>query len=278
MGLTHGAISRQIRLLEVELDARLFVRGGRRVTLTATGRALVATTARSFAALRDGIAELQRRKGGPLVLSCEPTLTLAWLVPRLGSLRARHPEMVVHVATAGGPVDFERDGIDLAIRRNDFEMTKAVECEPLMDEWIGPVCSPAFQKTLRVKGARVPILGTRTRSDAFADWMRLTGRTLSVSRETSFDHFALSIQAAVAGLGLAMGPYPLVMDALAAGQLVAPFGFVRGPKGYVVLSPRTPGNADRIGALRTWLTGEAKTARPPMRVRDTPVDSRRKAH
>jgi len=263
--LTHGAISRQIRALETTLGVRLFVRGGRHIALTADGAALKQVTARAFGILHEGIAEMQRRQERPLVLSCEPTLALQWLIPRISGLYDAHPELVLHIESSGGPIDFARTGVDLAIRRQDFPIAPGITCEPLMDEWLGPVCSPAYAKKLRGKHAvqAVTLLHTRSRPHAFRDWAKATPRHVQAKRELTFGHFGLSLQSAVAGLGLAIGPYPLVADALQTGQLAAPFGFVRGDIGYVLLSPSRTETDPRLPILETWLRAQAKGLNPP---------------
>ena len=268
MHLTHGAISRQVRRLEVELEVRLFERSGRRAVLTAEGVALLRATERGFGALGEGLAELRRRRGGPLVVSCEPTLTLHWLMPRLGAFRERHPEHVLHVESSGGAVDFERSGVDVAVRRADFAIAPDVVSEPLMDEWLGPVCSPEYARSLRAGSVRATLLHTRTRPHAFRDFFRATGRSLATFDNQRFDHFAWSIQAAVAGLGVAIGPYPLVAEAISRRRLVAPFGFVRGDIGYVLLTRSAAvQQGARVASLRGWLKAEAARTRLPRGLR-----------
>ncbi|WP_394835479.1 LysR substrate-binding domain-containing protein [Pendulispora rubella] len=258
--LTHGAISRQIRALETALGVRLFVRGARNVALTADGTALMQVTERAFGILHEGVAQMQRRHERPLVLSCEPTLALQWLIPRLASFYEAHPEQVVHIESSGGPIDFARTGVDLAIRRQDFPIAPGLACEPLMDEWLGPVCSPTYAKKLRGKHGldAVTLLHTRTRPHAFRDWAKAASLRLRPKRQLTFDHFSLSLQSATAGLGLAIGPSPLVADALQTGQLVAPFGFVRGDVGYVLLGPSHGETDPRLHVLRDWLMAQAK--------------------
>jgi DNA-binding transcriptional LysR family regulator len=261
MGLTHGAVSRQVRQLEAEIGVALFVRSGRDVALTTKGRALLVATGHAFSTLQAGIADLVGGEDAPLVVSCEPTLTLHWLIPRLHQWQANESAPRVHVESSGGPIDLVRRGVDLAIRRADFEIPAHLHRETLFSEWVGPVCAPGLADALR-KGRRVTLLETRTRLDAFSEWSALTGRSLIHDRPLMFDHFAMSIQAAIARLGVAMGPHPLVMDALAAGRLVAPLGFVRTKATYVLLSTRAPGEEPRTDALRAWLHAQARRARP----------------
>lgn len=251
--LTHGAISRHVRALEEQLDVALFVRGHRRLILTREGERLAAAVARGLLQLREGLAELRRDRGGPIVLSCEPSLALSWLVPRL----ARLDEPQIQLTQAGGPIDLERTRVDAALRRNDFDLS-GHHVTPVMDEWLGPVCAPPLIEKVRGLRAAVPRLHTRTRARAWAAWSAATDRRLPSARQHTFDHFSTSIQAAIAGIGVAIAPYPMVVDALRDGRLVAPFGFVRGEQGYVLLTRRAPTEDPRLATLLAWLRREAK--------------------
>jgi DNA-binding transcriptional LysR family regulator len=251
--LTHGAISRQVRQVEDELGVVLFVRGHRRLELTNEGRVLAQAVGRSLQVVRDGLDDLRRMRGGPLVLSCEPTLTLTWLVPRLGRL-PRDPLLEVHVSQGGGPIDLEREGVDVALRRGDFDLGPYVSA-PVMDEWMGPVCAPRLATRAR-RGKLAPLV-SRTRADAWESWSTATGGRIPGGKRQTFDHFSTSIQAAIAGLGIAIAPYPLVHDELAAKRLVAPFGFIRGDTQYYLLSRRPFEEDPRAARLLVWLRAEA---------------------
>jgi LysR family transcriptional regulator, glycine cleavage system transcriptional activator len=257
--VTHGAISRQIRALEDAVGVRLFERVHRRAIPTRAGRALHRHVAGALDQLAAGTLELRRGTGGPLVVSCEPTMTQHWLIPRLARLARTMPGVALDVTAAGGPVDFAATGIDLAIRRLDFACPEDVTVTPLADEWIGPVVAPA------AAGRRnLPRLHTRTRRDAWAWWQARPGHQVAARGDRTFDHFWLSIEAAIAGLGIAMGPFPLVERALAARQLVAPYGFVRGDLGYGILMPSGAGDP-RLDRLVAWLVDQGRAMRPPIR-------------
>jgi LysR family glycine cleavage system transcriptional activator len=249
--VTHGAISRQVRQLEEHLGVALFVRGHRRIELTREGAALAHAVGRGLQSMRDGVGEVRRLRGGPLVVSCEPTLTLSWLVPRL----PRAPELELQVVQGGGPIELERAGVDVALRRGDFDLTSHFAAL-VMDEWLGPVCAPRLVVHAR-RGTGIPMLHTRTRMDAWSSWASATGVPVPSGKRHVFDHFATSLSAAVAGLGIAIGPYALVHDQLAARHLVAPFGFVRGPIGYHLLSRRPFDQDPRVSRLLAWLRAEA---------------------
>ena len=143
--LTHGVISRQIRLLEESLGTALFERRNRAVFLTSKGQLLLAATQQAFVGLDTTLACLrQPERRAQLVISCEPTIAMKWLIPRLGDFYRCHPELQLHIFAAGGPVSFQRQSIDVVLRRNDFNWGSEVHAEKVCDEWIGPVCTPAL--------------------------------------------------------------------------------------------------------------------------------------
>ncbi|VVE63951.1 LysR family transcriptional regulator [Pandoraea anapnoica] len=261
--VTHGAVSRQIRTLELALGLPLFERRNRAVFLTAAGEKLHVTTRQMFEQLATTVATLHPRSpSDTLVVSCEPTLAMRWLIPRLASFSQAHPGISLHLHSAGGPLDFESAGVDVAIRRNDFFWGHSLIAEPLADEWIGPVGLPSAFDSLPIS-----LLHTRTRPHAWQDWQRAMRAAPSPERlehlecfETSanpatppFEHFYLSLQAAGAGLGAAIGSVYMVCDELNAGRLIAPANFIRDGSGYVALSREPFGDNPAKEALLNWL-------------------------
>ncbi|HFF9488751.1 LysR family transcriptional regulator [Serratia bockelmannii] len=260
LNLTHGAVSRAVRALEEELGVALFERRHRRVLLTAAGRKLFQATQQAFGILDHTVLELrQQALDAPLVLSCEPTLLMRWLIPRLPAFQQAHPDINLQLVAGGGPFSFH-DGITAAIRRNDFDWGKQVHSLALFSEKVGPVCQPAAlarmtiaEGSLRSLRPGAKLLHAATRPDAWWHWAQQQGMALVGHPEQRFDHFYFSLQAAVAGLGIAMGPWLQVRDDLAAGLLSAPFGFTPDGSGYYLLSPQAivPGSA--LARLAEWL-------------------------
>ncbi|KAA9161547.1 LysR family transcriptional regulator, partial [Delftia sp. BR1] len=194
----------------------------------------------------------------PLVLSCEPTFLMRWLIPRLGGLQeAIGTQRELRLVSAGGSVPFAREGIDLAIRRADFDMGADVVAEPFVQERVGPVCRPALAKALARSGPLGGVLlHTQSRPDAWRHWSELTGVPLRAGREVRFEHFYLSLQAAVAGAGVAIGPLALVADDLASGTLCAPRGFVADGSHYVLMSPRPVLDEASFALVLDWLRAQ----------------------
>ncbi|QHE93909.1 LysR family transcriptional regulator [Pandoraea fibrosis] len=250
--VTHGAVSRQIRTLEDALGLPLFERRNRAVFLTPAGERLHATTRQMFEQLASTVANL--RPASPsrtLVVSCEPTLAMRWLIPRLGAFGQSHPDIALHLHSAGGPLDLASAGVDVAIRRNDFFWGHTLVAETLAEEWIGPVgLASAFDLPHPTQ------LHTRTRPGAWQDWQRAARQpaaNASAPTTPPFEHFYLSLQAAGAGLGTAIGSVYMVSDELNAGRLVAPHGFVRDGSAYVALAREPFDTNPACAALLQWL-------------------------
>jgi DNA-binding transcriptional LysR family regulator len=258
--LTPGAVSRAVQDFEAHLGISLFERGQRSLRPSASANLLAEDIRALFARLEEALA---RAKGStqqdPLVISCEPSLLIRWLIPRLSSLQDWLGVHDIRFVSAGGPVPFAREGIALAIRRLDFALPKGAIAEPFLQEQIGPVCRPEIAVRIGSSGALrdATLLHTRTRNGAWADWATHTQTQLHACRDLTFEHFYLSLQAAIAGLGLAIGPRALVADDLAAGTLIAPRGFVPDGTDYVLMSD---GNASAkvFGAMLDWLKAETQ--------------------
>ncbi|MGE7956400.1 LysR family transcriptional regulator [Pseudomonas sp. NPDC089530] len=262
--LTHGAISRAVRALEEDLGTRLFERRSHRVFLTDAGRELLHSVTNAFDLIEAAARKLRTPdNAAPLVLSCEPTLLMRWLIPRIPAFFAAHPDIPLQLVAGGGPFVFGQ-GIDLAIRRNDFPWQRHTQAQWLFDEAIGPVCRPeqaagwTREASGRVQLAdNAPRLHSATRVQAWEQWSALKGLQQSAGEEQVFEHFYFSLQAAVAGLGLAIAPWQLVRDDLDSGLLVAPCGFIADGSAYYLLSPEAIEPDSPVARLLDWLRCQA---------------------
>ncbi|MES2074217.1 MAG: LysR substrate-binding domain-containing protein [Pseudomonadota bacterium] len=259
--LTHGAVSRQVRLLEQSLGIALFEWRNRGVFLTPQGEQLWAAAQYAFEHLNAAMEALrQPARQAPLVLSCEPTISMKWLIPRLGDFYRCHPEIQLHIFASGGPVAFQRDGVDIALRRNDFKWDAGVHAETVSEEWIGPVCAPTLLKRNKLHLAAQRVLHTASRKTAWASWRGASKTAAEHSGSQTYEHFYLTLQAAGAGLGVAISSVFMAQDEIADGRLVAPFGFVRDGSAYCLLSP-LPFDADpRRAALLRWMRRQMRYA------------------
>lgn len=253
--LTHGAVSRHVRNVERLLGQQLFERGARRLLPTPACRQLaddidraLADLQRAFASARDAGAHRT------LTLSCEPTLLTRWLIPRVSGFQ--HPDSTaLKLVAAGGPVRFHRDGIDLAIRRDDFPRPQGILAQELITELVGPVCTPSLGAELSTPAdlQRQVLLHTRTRPDAWQRWLENHKITIADQRSQTFEHFYIALEAATAGIGVAVASRLMVVDALASGVLVAPFGFVPDGSRYELLSETEIEPESELAPLRDFL-------------------------
>ncbi|CAB5704153.1 Gcv operon activator [Delftia tsuruhatensis] len=255
--LTDGAVSRAVRELEASVGFALFERAHRAVQPTPAARMLAKDVQGALERLHDALARARRsgRLDRPLVLSCEPTLLMRWLIPRLGDLQdALGADRELRLVAAGGRVAFAREGIDLAIRRADFPISDDVRAEAFLDERVGPVCRTELAPALAGPGPVTGVLlHAQTRPEAWAQWAQAAGVRLQPARELRFEHFYLSLQAATAGAGIAIGPIALVADDIANGVLCAPRGFVADGTCYVLLAPAGDHDAGTFDAVLSWL-------------------------
>ncbi|MDR6530104.1 DNA-binding transcriptional LysR family regulator [Caulobacter rhizosphaerae] len=264
--VTHGAISRQIRQLEDHLGVALTEGPRNRLALTETGL----TLARALTQALDQIeAALPQPAGdGTLVVSCLPTFAIKWLIPRLPDFVAAHPEIPVRIVESNGPFDFRADGVDLAIRMRlpGAPPSPDSDVAPFLKHAVGPVASPGLAAQVHdlQSLADLPRLHTRTFLESWSEWEAAAGLVLppaAVNRE--FDHYFYMLEAAAAGLGVALSPFAFVENDLAAGRLVAPLGLVPGQAEVCALTPR--GRATRAARrFRDWLVAQgAATPAPP---------------
>ncbi|NRD75397.1 LysR family transcriptional regulator [Shewanella sp. VB17] len=235
LSITHGAVSKQIKVLESYLDQPLFYRQGRNVYLTKEGELLKGYTEQAFQILEQGVERVRHENRQCLEVSCEPTLTMRWLMPRLSEFhRTTHGD--VRLSTAGGPVILGVTGLSMAIRRDDFELHHAHQKIKLVEEWVGPVFAPKYWQSVNQDHSKIVKLHSESRRAAWKTWLGSAASHLDFGHnEQFFDHFYFCFQAAIDGLGAAMGSYPLVVDDLKQGRLVAPFGFIRSDHDYVLL-------------------------------------------
>ncbi|SDR60859.1 LysR substrate-binding domain-containing protein [Paraburkholderia tuberum] len=256
--VTHGAISRQVKSLEETLGVTLLLRSAKSSDPTPEGLRLAEGLSTAFNLIEASIEQL---KPEPLTLSCSASIMMYWLIPRIARFHERYPETELKFNMNYDQIDFVRDKISVAIRNSTIEAPKDAITRNLIAEWIGPVCSPAYAESCLLKSPedlnRANLLSTRTRPQAWTDWLEAKGiDSLEGTDHGAYEHFYLLIQAAVCGLGVAVVPQMLVMNDLLSGKLIAPFGFVPGPRKLVLWVAPHLGFRSDVTALEKWLVTE----------------------
>jgi len=261
--VTHGAVSQQVRLLEEWLGATLFTRQNRRVTLTPAAKAYLAEIGPVF----EQLAQATARYGVPgpvsrtLSVNAPATFTLRWLVPRLAKFRAEHPDVEIKVETSNEPLESLKDDHDLIIRGGP-DTFYGYAMRPFLTEERLPVCSPTLLQRQPLQSPddlrHHTLLHTSSLPRLWPDWMASAQiPALRPAATLTFDHFYLTLQAAIDGIGIAMGPTALVSDDLAAGRLVAPFAGPRLPsRSYCSYVPDEKRGDELVARFRAWLERE----------------------
>jgi LysR family glycine cleavage system transcriptional activator len=264
LSVTHGAVSRHIRMLEDSLGLALLTRSAQGAMPTDEGQRLADGLSTAFSLIQSSVEQL---KPGPLTLACSESIMMYWLIPRLNRFKEAHPEVELRFNMSHGPLDFARDSVSVAIRLSSIEPPKDVVRADVAHEWVGPVCSPQYLRLKRIESvsdlARAKLMVSRTRPSAWADWARCSGGIdMELRVDEVFDHFYLLIQGARCGLGLANVPRMLVRDDLTSGTLVAPLGFVRGPNRLSIwIAPHLSRRSDVV-KLVDWLHDELRATEP----------------
>ena len=264
--VTHGAISRHIRTLEEDLGRPLFVREGRGLALTADGLRLRDAASDAFTQLQHAYAQL-RRDNAPaaLVLGCPGSLLARWVIPRLERLGNELPGVKLHLSAQESGFDTRLTGVDAALLLGNAPWPAEWQVHALVAERIGPVLSARHADFNRLQQSPAsalldePLLHTASRPQAWPHWF--AAQQLDASQwqpGTGFDHLNYLLEAAAAGLGVAIAPEELVSADLASGRLHAPWGFVETGGEWALCALH--GNTDaRIPALAQWLRSELES-------------------
>ncbi|MDB5529827.1 MAG: transcriptional regulator protein [Devosia sp.] len=254
--VTHSAISRQVQQLEQRLGVALFEGPKNALRLTDAGNRLMLGLTPAFDQLDLAVRSVADTDEGTLDVSCPGTFTMRWLIPRLYRFRQAHPEIEVRLSASSKPVDIARDNVDVAIRAGAGPWPAGLEVTHLFDEQIGPVAAPILARAVADDIATVPLLHSRTRRHAWTDWSRRAGVPTSGDGGNEYEHFYFMLEAASAGLGVCIAPWPMVADDLRAGVLAAPLGFIASGQEYVAM--RRSHRHRKSAMFCQWLAEEAR--------------------
>ncbi|MBM3293529.1 MAG: transcriptional regulator GcvA [Candidatus Aminicenantes bacterium] len=261
MNVTQSAVSRQIRLLEEHIGRPLFQRIKQRLILTESGKAY-------FISIRGILRQAEAatlqamaygNEGGILTIAALPTFGSRWLIPRLGDFTNRYPDIQLNLITKLEPFDFIDSDIDVAIHFGRDVWPGAV-CHRLMGETIVPVAAPSLL------GGRAALdhpedlrdftlLQHTTRPQAWQEWLHESGvKNVDGQAGPRFEQFYMVIQAAIAGLGIAVLPRFLIQEELGGGRLVVVVDLpVTSKYAYYLVHPENKAELKRIAVFRDWL-------------------------
>ncbi|MBB4374450.1 LysR family glycine cleavage system transcriptional activator [Bradyrhizobium sp. cir1] len=260
LNVTQTAISHQIRRLEEELGIRLFIRQNRALALTPEARDYLPGVRAAFNDLRLATDRLLRKDDDKvLTVSTIASLAAKWLLPRLTDFQESHPGIDVRITTSTSLVDFQRDNVDVAIRYGRGQWP-GLRADWLMADELFPVCSPSLlrgDKPLRrPEDLKDHVLLHTNVSDDWRLWLTAAGLSAGISRQPgiTFDMTLMTVQAAIDGMGVAMGRTSYVQDDIAKGRLVVPFKIaLPADAGFYLVSPDGRREAPKLAAFRQWI-------------------------
>ncbi len=259
--VTHGAVSRQVKQLEEHLGVALLSRQGRGIKLTDAGTRLYENSHAAFKQISASCQDIrQQTQQSPFVLACSGSLLARWLIPRLERLQHDLPNLRLQVITnTGDDNTLQQSDADASLVFLDQPCADNMQVYPLDTERIGPVLSPHYQHAAALLNAsaaallKEPLLFTRSRQQAWPQWaqaQQLASTELHYAQ--GFEHLYYLLEAAVAGLGVAIAPEQLVRSDIMSGRLIAPWGFVE-TSAKLVLLTRKNQHQQRAQQLAQWL-------------------------
>jgi len=269
LNLTQSAVSRHIRRTEEYLGVLLFERIKQRLVLTDAGRAYADDIRTALEHMQTATMNLvaHQGKGGILNLAAPPAFCMKWLIPRLDRFRSLNPDILVNLVTHATPFNFDVEQLDAAIHygNNDWP---GVLSERLIGEELLVVCSPGYhsshpplRKPRDLKNHT--LLQPTRRPNTWLNWLEAKQvRGVNAWAGPRFEHFYMIMQAAVAGLGVALLPRILISDDLTSRRLVValnePF---MSRDVYWLIYPDSKRHDLKLAAFRRWLISESAEAK-----------------
>ena len=261
--VTQGAVSRQVQALEARIGVALFERNGRSIALSREGRLLASAATDALDRLGEAVARLTDSSRA-VTLSMLPSLAACWMAPRMREFTSANPGLELRLSSSRHLVDFQREGIDAAIRYGSGGWPD-VEAERIGTESIFPVCSPGYADALELRKPADLVRATLLHNDvpdSWRDWFAAAGcPEIYTDKGVYLDEDAALLRAAAEGEGMALGRAALVAGDLAGGRLVAPFAIsIPATFSYWFVVPAEGSRRPESALVRSWLMSEfAKT-------------------
>lgn len=267
LNVTQSAVSRQIRLLEEHIGRSLFHRIKQRLMLTESGKTYFISIRKILRQAEAATLQAMayESEGGLLTIAALPTFGSRWLIPRLGDFANRYPDIQINLVTKLEPFDFSDSDIDVAIHfgRNVWP---GAACHHLMSETIVPVAAPSLlggKKPLRHPEdlRSYTLLQHATRPLAWQEWLHASGvKNIDGQVGPRFEQFYMVIQAAIAGLGIAVLPKFLIQEELSSSRLVVAIDLpVTSKYAYYLVHPENKAELKRIAIFRDWLLEQCES-------------------
>ena len=279
--ITPAAVSQQIKALEDYLGVPLFRRLTRALELTDHGKAMLPKLREGFDCLAAAVETTRRQAPDALTVVAPPSFAAHWLITRLARFTSQHPQIALRLASSVDsidrqgetpvisevPVDPRDDSSAVAIRYGAGRYP-GYTVERLFAPNYVAACSPALTatrplRTLADLGTHVLLhdetIEVQGRPSLWTLWLQAADASgIDAERGPRFSNAVLTVEAALAGQGVALVLRPLIEDELKAGRLVLPFEVaIPSPYAYFLVVPDTVARRPSVDAFRRWLLAEA---------------------
>lgn len=228
LSVTPAAVSRSIQSLEAYLGCMLFHRMHRKISLTREGQIYFDNVADIIDRIKLATLDLkQQRTDRPLIISAYPSFIVSWLVPRWSHYVQSHPDAQLRIVTTlSHDVPFEQRGIDLAILSGCASDPRYISTQ-LLETTLVPVCRPDYLPPETLLGDtedwQDALLHCDTRPNDWDRWSKANGVPLDTSRGQWFENASMMYEAAMSGLGIAIGIEELLSREFASNRLAVAF-------------------------------------------------------
>ncbi|MGH6624497.1 MAG: LysR substrate-binding domain-containing protein, partial [Burkholderiaceae bacterium] len=261
--LTASAVSHQVARLERHLGVRLFERSAHGVSLSTAGERYLMRVGGALASIGAATDDLRQGVRNSLYLHSSPSFASLWLMPRLAGFAQAHPEIALNLSAAHTPSDFALGQADIDIRYG-VPQWPDLEVEPVFEERVLPLASPAFVRRHRLKRpdglSKVPLIQSTVSIVQWSDWFSLyTGGRAPDRFALRFDRAQLALDAATQGLGVALESATIAARHIGEGKLTAIFGFEQSVnvRAHFMVYPARHANRPPVAALLEWLRKQA---------------------
>jgi DNA-binding transcriptional LysR family regulator len=261
--LTASAISHQVARLESHLGVRLFERSAHGVRLSTAGEQYLERVGGALQAISAATDDLRHGVSNSLYVHSAPSIASLWLMPRLRGFAQAFPDITLNLSAAHTHSDFALGQADIDIRYGVPQWPDLV-IEPLFEERIVPLASPAFIQANRLKRPEhlidVPLIQSTVSVVQWPDWLAaFTGKRAPDRFAVRFDRAQMSLDAATQGLGVALESSTIAGRHIAERKLRPVFGLDKAikVKAHFAVYPARHAKRAPVEAFLSWLHGEA---------------------
>jgi len=255
--VTHGAVSKQIKVLEDYLGMQLFLRQHKRLQLTDEGRRYLTHIQAALQLINNATVDIQSQllRMQSLAINVLPSLSISCLIPCLEEFKSRYPNLYVDLSIGDFPVDFSQSNYDIVIR-SATSQPQGVNFIKLMDEDLCLVCSPQLAAEMHTLADinEMTLLKHTLRPDMWQEWSQALGLTLTTEKKFGMAHFYMLSQAAISSMGVALIPRFFIEQQLQEGLLVIPFDLsFSSPYCYYLLTPKSSNYPYKVQLFIDWI-------------------------